>query len=246
MKLEDYAVEFCPWCEEEVVIHAEGMTACPTCGKPLAPCSVCQDTYGGCRNPCPYGCTGGEEDGKKPVTTPPITQEEIDFVMSGDRTAGAFTTKPTEEEAAKKLIERFAEKQGRGHFACPRCGRMAMDDRILHNALSRRADVYVCDACGMLEGIEDMPKNTRLPVSAWAIMKNPVAWGMPLQLAFVGRDSWSRPVYKCGGKLYVDTDPRADRAPSICTKQCNDFDGEPCDPLPEGTEVEFIPHRDTW
>ena len=61
-----------------------------------------------------------------------------------------------------------------------------------------------------------------------------------------GRDSWSRPVYECGGKYYVDTDPRADRAPSICTKQDNEFDGEPCDPLPPEVEVEFIPCRDTW
>ena len=147
---------------------------------------------------------------------------------------------------AKMLIEEFAAKQCSGDYPCPRCGRRKMADNPFRNAMSRRADVYVCDACGMLEGIEDMPKNTRLPLSAWAIMKNPVAWGMPLQLTFVGRDSWSRPVYKCGDKLYVDTDPRADRAPSIYTKQCNNFDGEPCDPLPEGTEVEFIPHRDTW
>lgn len=246
MKLEDYTVEYCPWCEEEVVIHAEGITACPTCGKPLAPCSVCWDTYGGCHEPCPYGCTGGEADEKKPVTTPPITQEEIDCVMSSDQTAAAFAEQPTEEGAAKRLIERFAEKQKDGRFACPRCGRMAMDDNILHNALSRRVDVYVCDACGMLEGIEDMPKNFKLPLSAWSIMKKPSAWGMPLQLTLVGRDRWSRPVYKCGGRLYVDVDPRTGHAPSIFTKQGNEFEEEPCDPLPDGTKVEFIPHRDTW
>lgn len=158
----------------------------------------------------------------------------------------ALASKLMSEDAAKGLIEQFAEKQGDGHFACPRCGRMAMDDNILHNAQSRRVEVYVCDACGMLEGIEDMPKNFKLPLSAWAITKNPTEWGMPLQLTFVGHDSWSRPVYKCGGRLYVDVDPKADRKPEICTKQGNDFDGEPCDPLPEGTEVEFIPCRDTW
>lgn len=31
------------------------------------------------------------------------------------------------ENEAKTLIERFAEKQQGGHFACPRCGKMAMD-----------------------------------------------------------------------------------------------------------------------
>ena len=31
------------------------------------------------------------------------------------------------ENEAKTLIERFAEKQQGGHFACPRCGKMTMD-----------------------------------------------------------------------------------------------------------------------
>ena len=67
-----------------------------------------------------------------------------------------------------------------------------------------------------------------------------------LVLNYKGRDSWSRPVYECGGKLYVDVDPRKDRKPDICTKQWNAFDGEPLDLIAEDTEVEFIPRRDTW
>lgn len=151
------------------------------------------------------------------------------------------------EEQAKALIERFAEKQQGGHFACPRCGRMAMDaESVTRNALSRRAQVQVCAACGMAEALEDVPGARKLPLSSWAILKEPPVWGMPLRLTYLGRDSWSRPVYECGGRLYVDIDPRADRHPAICTKQDNDFDGEPCDPIPSGAEVEFIPHRDTW
>ena len=150
------------------------------------------------------------------------------------------------EEAAKVLIERFAAKQSGGGHPCPRCGRRAMDEKPTRNALSRRANVYVCDACGMLEGIEDMPHNFKLPLSAWAITRNPAAWGMPLQLVLLGRDSWSRPVYECGGRLYVDVDPRADREPEICTKQGNDFVGEPCAPLPDGVEIKFLTYRDTW
>lgn len=30
----------------------------------------------------------------------------------------------------KKLIEDFAENQQKGHFACPRCGRMDMAQRF--------------------------------------------------------------------------------------------------------------------
>ena len=41
------------------------------------------------------------------------------------------------DKPAKALIERFAKKQQGGHFACPRCGKMAMDaETVLHNAVS--------------------------------------------------------------------------------------------------------------
>ena len=67
---------------------------------------------------------------------------------------------------------------------------------------------------------------------------------MKISLTHLGRDSWDRPVYESEGKLYVDTEPRKDREPRICTKQWNAFDGEPCDPV--DAEFEFIPARDTW
>lgn len=153
------------------------------------------------------------------------------------------------EEAAKVLIARFAEKQQGGDYPCPRCGRPVMASDPVRNALSRRASVYVCDECGMIEALEDMPGAFRLPLSVWSIAKEPARWEVQLpklQLQLLGRDSWSRPVYECEGKLYVDIDPRADRQPDICTKQGNDFDGEPCGPIQEWMEVEFLPHRDTW
>jgi hypothetical protein len=67
-----------------------------------------------------------------------------------------------------------------------------------------------------------------------------------LILAHIDRDSWQRPIYERGDRLYVDVDPRKDRNPYICTKNNNAFDGEPLDPIPEGTAVEIIPCRDTW
>ena len=67
-----------------------------------------------------------------------------------------------------------------------------------------------------------------------------------LTLRLLGRDSWDRPVYECDGRLYVDVDPRKSRPADICTKQGNAFDGEPCDPIPENTIIEFVPERDTW
>lgn len=66
-----------------------------------------------------------------------------------------------------------------------------------------------------------------------------------LSLTLLGRDSWDRPVYDDGtGRLLVDVDPRKDRRPDICTKQGNDFDGEPCDKV-KGNFI-FLPYRDTW
>lgn len=153
------------------------------------------------------------------------------------------------DKSAKALIECFAEKQQGGHFACPRCGKMAMDaESVTRNALSRRATVYICDACGMQEALEDM-RDSRTPLNAWAIAQMPENWRMgapKLRLEYRGRDSWDRPVYECDGRLYVDVDPRRSRPADICTKQGNAFDGEPCDPIPEGAVIEFVPERDTW
>lgn len=67
-----------------------------------------------------------------------------------------------------------------------------------------------------------------------------------LTLTHKGRDSWGRPVYESAGRLYVDVDPRSHRAPDICTKQGNTFEGEPLASIPAGIEIEFIPSRDTW
>ena len=83
MKAEDYTIEYCPFCDTDQVIHSHGVTACPSCGASLAPCSVCSEEWGGCivGSPCPYGCTGGPEDANKPITMPSLTAEEIAFAL---------------------------------------------------------------------------------------------------------------------------------------------------------------------
>lgn len=68
-----FIIEYCPFCDSEQVIFSEGITACPECGKPLAPCSVCEN---GCSGECPYGCNGTEDDERKPVTNPKITPDD--------------------------------------------------------------------------------------------------------------------------------------------------------------------------
>jgi hypothetical protein len=69
---------------------------------------------------------------------------------------------------------------------------------------------------------------------------------MDALMIFVGRDSWSRPVYIYNGRYYVDVDPRPDRPPQLCTKQFNAFDGEPNIPISDALSVTFSPKRDTW
>ena len=62
------------------------------------------------------------------------------------------SVEPHEETLARILVAEFSKKQQGGHFACPRCGKMTMDaESVTRNALSRRATVYICDACGMQE-----------------------------------------------------------------------------------------------
>ena len=72
-----------------------------------------------------------------------------------------------------------------------------------------------------------------------------------LTLIFIGCDSWERPVYECDGRLYVDTDPRSHRAPRICTKLNNMFDGEPDTPIDvienyKDARIRFVPERAVW
>ena len=82
------------------------------------------------------------------------------------------------ENDARALIERFAKKQRDRHFACPRCGKMTMDaECVTRNALSRRTEIYVCDACGTQEAIEDM-MDSQIPLTAWAIVAAPENWRM--------------------------------------------------------------------
>ena len=68
-----YTIEWCPYCDTEEVIYAEGITACPNCGAPLAPCSMCEECN---YETCPYGCHGDERDFHKQVTNPQITKEQ--------------------------------------------------------------------------------------------------------------------------------------------------------------------------
>lgn len=80
----------------------------------------------------------------------------------------------------EKIIENWAIAQKSGAWLpCPRCGLLRMKEDLYSNAFSRRANVYVCDSCGMDEAIEDMPYSRKadtefdkLPLEAWFVTRN--------------------------------------------------------------------------
>lgn len=53
---------------------------------------------------------------------------------------------------------------------CLRCGQ-TLDRRLVINALSRYADVHICEACGMDEALRDANR-CPLPLTEWAAVKN--------------------------------------------------------------------------
>ena len=56
------------------------------------------------------------------------------------------------------------------HMPCPRCRRDTMKENIHTNALSRHADIYICDACGMEEAMLKFMSNP-LPLREWVCFR---------------------------------------------------------------------------
>lgn len=80
-----------------------------------------------------------------------------------------------------KIIENWSKAQKSGAWLpCPRCGLLRMKEDLYSNAFSRRADVYVCDPCGMEEALEDMPytgKREKVALDSWFVMTS--VYGQP-------------------------------------------------------------------
>ena len=56
------------------------------------------------------------------------------------------------------------------HMPCPRCGRDTMKENIHTNAMSRHADIYICDECGTAEALLKFMSNP-LPIREWACFR---------------------------------------------------------------------------
>lgn len=101
------------------------------------------------------------------------TPEELQAASAAMKEAGEmsyeeFSAEVEAANEAKSMIDAFATIQKDGINFCPRCGKMTVKDRLHTNALSRHADIYVCDACGNDEALRDW-KNEPLPLKDWAI-----------------------------------------------------------------------------
>lgn len=95
------------------------------------------------------------------------TPEELQTVSVAMKESGEMSY---EEFSAMLTILDFAREQTDGTHFCPRCGMFTVKDRLHTNALSRHAQVYICDACGTDEAIRDFTHQV-LPLEEWAIVK---------------------------------------------------------------------------
>ena len=79
------------------------------------------------------------------------------------------------ESIMKALADLRARQEQREHMMCPRCGKDSMDENVHRNALSRHADIHICDDCGTAEAMLKMMRNP-LPLGQWACFRE----GMPI------------------------------------------------------------------
>lgn len=76
------------------------------------------------------------------------------------------------EASCKHILESLGEVHRVGQIgACPRCGYRPMNQKIALNALSRHADVYICEACGMEEAMIAASRQPAIPLKDWALFQ---------------------------------------------------------------------------
>lgn len=75
----------------------------------------------------------------------------------------------TENEAIA-FINWFGQHQPKEDAICPRCGEL-MPGKTSTHALSRWADIMVCDHCGGIEALEQAGLVPKMPLDVWYIMK---------------------------------------------------------------------------
>ena len=70
------------------------------------------------------------------------------------------------DEEARITLDWYGMHQPKEEARCPRCG-VRMDGETSRHALSRRANIMICDEDGMREALEDAGILDRLPLMQW-------------------------------------------------------------------------------
>lgn len=74
-------------------------------------------------------------------------------------------------DKTKQRLIQLRERQDTGErMPCARCGLDTMDENLVRNALSRQADISICELCGVAEAL-DAFRGTILSPDDWACMR---------------------------------------------------------------------------
>lgn len=71
------------------------------------------------------------------------------------------------EKMKARLENLRARQQKNEHMHCPRCGADTMKNPVHTNAMSRVADIYICDACGSAEAMLAF-MGQEYPLTSWS------------------------------------------------------------------------------
>ncbi len=71
-------------------------------------------------------------------------------------------------EIKNALLDFKARQEAGEHLPCPCCGKYRMKPALDTNALSRQADIMICDECGQGEAVLAF-LGTPYPLECWAI-----------------------------------------------------------------------------
>lgn len=91
-----------------------------------------------------------------------------DFIPADGMTADEHLANGTITVYAE-LLNKATQKDCASTLPCPRCGHYNMNDRTTRNALSRVAQISVCDACGTEEAMQAANGNI-LPITSWWVV----------------------------------------------------------------------------
>ena len=80
------------------------------------------------------------------------------------------------EEEARTTLDWYGKHQPEENARCPRCGAL-MRGKTARQALSRWADIQVCDFCGQMEALESAGIIDKIPLMQWTAITEPMEGG---------------------------------------------------------------------